>query len=95
MPKEEFDKKWLYQPVRLRGIIDNEKETQIQRTVKGDQGYEIIAPLYTGVNNDTGKLKGIMVNRGRIPFEYKTSKLHYAPTNEEIDIEGVLFYNEG
>ena len=36
-----------------------------------------------------------MVNRGRIPFEYKDSKLHYAPTNEEIDIEGVIFYDEG
>ena len=27
LSKEEFDKKWLYQPVRLKGIIDNDAET--------------------------------------------------------------------
>ena len=95
MDRAEFDKQWLYTPVKIRGIIDNAGETQIQRTVKGDQGLEILAPLYTGVDDKTGKLKGIMVNRGRIPVDYKDSKLHFAPTNKEIDIEGVVFYDEG
>ena len=40
-----------------------------------------MAPLYTGVDDETGNLKGIMVNRGRIPFDYKDSKLHFAPAN--------------
>ena len=95
LDRADFDKQWLYTPVKLKGIIDNASETQIQRTVKGDQGLEILAPLYTGVDDKTGKLKGIMVNRGRIPVDYKDSKLHYAPNNQEVEVEGVIFYDEG
>ena len=95
MDRAEFDKQWLYTPVKMKGIIDNGSESQIQRTVKGDQGLEILAPLYTGVDDKTGKLKGVMINRGRIPVDYKDSKLHYAPTNQEVEVEGVIFYDEG
>ena len=54
-----------------------------------------MAPLYTGVDDASGNLKGIMINRGRIPFDYKESKLHYAPANQEVEVEGVIFYDEG
>ena len=49
----------------------------INRTVKGERGLEIITPLYTGIDQKTGNLLGIMVNRGRIPLEYKDSGMHY------------------
>ena len=29
MSKEDFDKKWLYKPIRLRGLFDHDKETFI------------------------------------------------------------------
>jgi len=29
MDRAEFDKQWLYTPVKIRGIIDNAGETQI------------------------------------------------------------------
>ena len=61
----------------MKGIFDHTKETMIQRTVKGDRGYEIITPLYTGIDKKTGNLLGVMVNRGRIPYEYKHSAMHY------------------
>ena len=79
--KEEFDKEWLYRPVKLSGIFDHDKEQMIQRTVKGDTGLEIITPLYTGVDKKTGHLTGLLVNRGRIPYEYKDSKMHHTAKN--------------
>lgn len=56
---------------------------------------EIITPLYTGINPLTKNLQGIMVNRGRIPYEYMESKMHHTPSNEESIVEGVIFYSEG
>ena len=82
MSKEEFESKWLYKPVKLQGLFDHDKEMQINRTVKGDTGLEILTPLYTGVDK-AGKLQGLMVNRGRIPFEYRDSKMHHTPAGEK------------
>ena len=95
MTKEEFDEKWLYKPIKLRGLFDHEKETMIQRTRDGDRGYEILTPLYMEVNKKTGNLNGMMVNRGRIPYEYRDSGMHWTPKAEEQEVEGVLFYDEG
>ena len=36
-----------------------------------------------------------MVNRGRIPYEYKDSGMHLTPPNKEAEVEGVIFYSEG
>lgn len=95
MTKEEFDDKWLYKPIKLRGLFDHDKETFIQRTRDGDRGYEILTPLYTRVDKKTGDLHGLMINRGRIPYEYRDSQMHWTPTTEEQEVEGVLFYDEG
>ncbi len=53
----------------------------IQRTVKGDSALEIITPLYTSIDDKTGNLQGILVNRGRIPYEYKDSGMHHTSSN--------------
>ena len=95
MSKEEFDDKWLYKPIKLRGLFDHEKATFIQRTRDGDRGYEILTPLYMHVDKQTGDLYGMMVNRGRIPYEYRDLKMHWTPSQEEQEVEGVLFYDEG
>ena len=81
--KEEFDEKWLYKPIKLRGLFDHEKATFIQRTRDGDRGYEILTPLYMNVDKKTGNLNGMMVNRGRIPYEYRDSKMHWTSSSEE------------
>ena len=38
-----------------------------------------------------------MVNRGRIPYEYKDSGMHYGscPQGTETEVEGIIFYSEG
>ena len=95
MEKEEFEKQWLYRPVTIKGIFDHDKEVMIQRTVGGNRGYEIITPLFTGIDPKSGQLQGLLVNRGRIPYDYKDSGMHLTPENEEQTIEGIIFYSEG
>jgi len=36
-----------------------------------------------------------MVNRGRLPYEYKDSKMHLTPPNQIEEVIGVLFSSEG
>ena len=36
-----------------------------------------------------------MINRGRLPYEYRDSGMHWTPSTEEQVVEGVLFYDEG
>ena len=36
-----------------------------------------------------------MVNRGRIPLDYKDSGMHYTQSKEETQVEGIIFYSEG
>ena len=95
MDKKQFDEQWLYKPIRLRGLFDHDKENFIQRTRDGDRGYEILTPLYMKVDRKTGDLHGMMINRGRIPYEYRDSRMHWTPATEEQTVEGVLFYDEG
>ena len=56
-----------------------------------------MTPLYTGIDKKTGNLLGVMVNRGRIPYEYKDSNMHYAGCENgvETEVEGIIFYSEG
>ena len=50
LSKEQFDKDWLFTPVRIKGIFGHDKESMVQRVVKGERGLEIITPLYTGID---------------------------------------------
>ena len=71
----------MYKPIAVKGIFDHSQESMIVRTRHEERGYEILAPLYTRVDPQSGELKGIMVNRGRIPLEYEFSKMHLSPPN--------------
>lgn len=63
--------------------------------MKGDTGLEVITPMYTGIDKQSGHLTGIMVNRGRIPYEYRESAMHHTERNVKSEVEGVIFYSEG
>jgi hypothetical protein len=39
--------------------------------------------MFTGIDSATGQLQGLLVNRGRIPYDYKDSGMHHTPENEE------------
>jgi cytochrome oxidase assembly protein ShyY1 len=66
----------------------------VARTRNDDRGFEIITPMYTKVDQKSGDFQGLFVNRGRIPDEYRYSRMHLTPPNEEQEIEGVLMYSE-
>ncbi len=51
LPKDQFDEKWLYKPIVIRGIFDHSKETLVARTRHDDRGFEVITPMYTKVKN--------------------------------------------
>jgi len=55
----------------------------------------MLTPLFTGVDEKSGVLEGIFVNRGRIPYEYKDSKMHHSPADTKEEVTGLLFYSEG
>ena len=65
MSEEDFNKEWLYRPVRVRGVLDNEQEVLIQRPQDGEKGLEVVTPLYTSA--DEKGLKGLFVDRGWLP----------------------------
>ena len=66
----------------------------VARTRHDDRGFEIITPMYTKVDPKNGQLQGIFVNRGRIPIDYKDSKMHLTPPNLEETVEGILMFSE-
>ena len=55
----------------------------------------MLVPFFTGVDEKTGMLQGILVNRGRIPYEYKDSKMHHTPADTKEEITGLIFNSEG
>lgn len=73
MSKEEFERDWEYKPLVIRGIYDHSQETMVVRTRHEERGFEIVTPMYTKVDKQTGNLKGILVNRGRIPLDLQFS----------------------
>jgi cytochrome oxidase assembly protein ShyY1 len=81
--------------VRLKGFFDHKKEHLITRTVKNERGVEVVCPLFTGVDEESGNLQGILVNRGRLPYEYKDLDLHHTDPGKEVTVEGVIMYSEG
>jgi cytochrome oxidase assembly protein ShyY1 len=93
MSKQEFDEKWMYHPLAIRGIFDHSKETLVTRTRFDERGFEVVTPLYTKVNLKNGELSGMFVNRGRIPIEFRDSKMHHTGKEEQV-IEGVLMCSE-
>lgn len=93
MSAEEFEKVWLYRPVRVKGgILDHEQEVLIHRPQSGEKGLEIVTPLYTSVD-DNGELKGLFVDRGWLPENLASIKAHQ--TGARADFEGVVVFGEG
>ena len=79
MDPKEFAREWLYKPITIKGLFDHDKEKLVVRPVAGNQSFEVVTPLFTSIDEKTGNLKGMMVNRGRLPIEYKDLKLHLTP----------------
>ena len=94
MSKEEFEKQWIYRPVRVRGVLDNQEEVLIQRPNNGEKGLQVVTPLYTGEKD--GNLKGLFIDRGWLAQDLSNLKAHHDGNGRDpVYIEGVVIYGEG
>lgn len=60
---ENFEKNWQLKPVVINGHLATNEEVRVNKIRDNERGYDIIAPLYTHLN-DMGEPCGILVNRG-------------------------------
>lgn len=86
---EAFESDYSFKKVKLRGIFDHTKETQVEKVKNGEKGVEIITPFYTHLN-EKGEECGILVNRGWVPEDFKDLRMHYT-SNTSGEITGVLY----
>ena len=86
---DSFEQEWSMKPVEVKGVFDHSREIHVQKTHRGEKGVQIITPFYTHLDKD-GKPSGIMVNRGWVPADLKTQRLHYM-NNTVGSIQGVLY----
>jgi len=47
---EAFESDYSFKKVKLRGIFDHTKETQVEKLRNGEKGVDIITPFYTHLN---------------------------------------------
>ena len=89
LTSEEIEDKYGYQRVKVKGIIDFDQETMIRGTYRGEEGYFIINPLYTHVNEKKEGC-GIMVNRGFISEDHELDKQRRLAQSTG-EFEGIIY----
>ena len=86
---EQIEDQYGFKRVKIRGVIDLDHEVKVEGTYRGEEGYFIINPLYTHVN-DKKEGCGIMVNRGFLSFDWQQRREHKI-MNPEGEFEGILY----
>lgn len=86
---DQFESDYSFKKVKLRGIFDHNKETQVEKIKDGEKGVEVITPFYTHLN-EKGEECGILVNRGWVPLDFKDLRMHYTGKTSG-EITGVLY----
>lgn len=86
---DEIEKEYGFKKVKVRGIIDFEKQALIDSVENGERGYYVINPLYTHVNENKEPC-GILVNRGFLPNDYLLTREHHLAQKDGY-FEGILY----
>ena len=89
MTPEQIEKEFGFKRVKVRGLMDLEKEVRVETNYKGEKGYQIICPLYTHVNEDKEPC-GILVDRGFISSDFEETRTHMAVDRDGY-FEGILY----
>lgn len=76
-------------PVRVKGVFNHTSEIHISRQKNGEKGVDIVVPFYTHLN-DKGEECGILVNRGWVPHDLKTFKMHLYGA-QQSHVTGILY----
>ena len=86
---EEIEERYGFRRVKIKGILDIDHEVQIEGTYRGEEGFFIVNPLYTHVN-DKKEACGIMVNRGFISFDFHQLRDHKM-VSPDGEFEGIIY----
>jgi cytochrome oxidase assembly protein ShyY1 len=104
MPKMEFDAYYRFIPFYVTGQLDTTKEVLIPRKKNGEDGYDVISPLYcydggrfSVANHMKGKQNviidksALIINRGWIPATQKDrlTRPKDIHTNKLVKIPGI------
>lgn len=68
---EENLNEWLYRPVKISGRPIHSKAKLVPRIKYGHRGYDYIVPLVTDEQEDGSQRKGILLNMGWMPRQWK------------------------
>ena len=85
----EIEEKYGFRHVKIKGVLDLEKEFRVKAKHRGEEGFFIVNPLYTHVNENKEPC-GIMVNRGFLNKDFKQVIEHKQVSNDGY-FEGVLY----
>jgi cytochrome oxidase assembly protein ShyY1 len=85
-----MNEEYEFTPVELIGNFDKDKKLFILKTKDGEPGYHIVSPFYC-YQDEEGKDKALLVDRGWIPYNYPLEKLNLSNQNEKISIRGVIY----
>ena len=75
-------------PVELKGVLDVERQVQVERWKGGEKGVDLVAPFYTHLDKE-GRPCAILVNRGWMPWDLKDFR-HDRLVNM-MKVSGVLY----
>mmetsp|Transcript_16524 Transcript_16524/g.14425 ORF Transcript_16524/g.14425 Transcript_16524/m.14425 type:complete len:254 (-) Transcript_16524:24-785(-) len=89
LTNEQIEEEYGFKRVKIKGLIDLENEVRIEGSYRGENGFFIVNPLYTHVN-DKKEPCGIMVNRGFLSFDWKERRDH-RQFKTEGEFEGVIY----
>ena len=62
---------WKYRRVRVKGRLIFRHSMYIPKKLHNYEGYEMIVPMVTSEDDKLENRKGLLLNRGWLPNEYK------------------------
>merc|ERR1711934_566356 len=78
-------------PIIMKGYMDFENQVQIQRQKNGEKGVDIVTPFYTHLDK-SGKVQGVLVNRGWMPWDLKDFRQDREVNSTEV--RGVIYQGD-
>ena len=85
---DQFEQEWSMKPVSVTGIFDHSREIMVEKMYKGEKGAVVITPFYTHLDGQENP-QAILVNRGWVPHDLRSMKLHQKTTKGTIS--GILY----
>jgi len=87
---KQINERWAFKPIELNGQFDHSQQILIERNRQGEEGYDVVTPFYCYLD-ENNNVQPVLVNRGWIPYDNKTSNLHLENSVGPITIKGCVY----